>query len=282
MDKLPVAIVIPHAGLVLPPEVHGRLALTPEQIFNEADAYADQIFDFRDQVLHWITFPYARAILDMNRLDDPARTRPGDGIVKWQTSYGDLVYRPGEQPDEALERQLIARYWRGWHEQLAAIVADERVRVVIDAHSMAAVGPTLYGDPGLLRPRVDVANLGDEVGNVTEERGYISAPAMLAQALAEALGEGVGQLAAWTATGDDWALNRPFWGGADLWLHGRSPHHQPWLMVEINRALYIGQQDGNTPIVPPDGERITALRDCVWQAVLAVMSHGGHFVYGDG
>jgi hypothetical protein len=53
-------------------------------------------------------------------------------------------------------------------------------------------------------------------------------------------------------------------------------------MVEINRALYIGQQDGNTPIVPPDGERITALRDCVWQAVLAVMSHGGHFVYGDG
>jgi hypothetical protein len=66
-------------------------------------------------------------------------------------------------------------------------------------------------------------------------------------------------------------VNRPFWGGADLWLHGRSPEHQPWLMVEINRALYIGNQNGNTPIVPPPAERIAALRDCVWQAVLAVI-----------
>ena len=55
------------------------------------------------------------------------------------------------------------------------------------------------------------------------------------------------------------------WSGADLKLHGRSSP-QPWLMVEINRTLYIGQQDGNTPIVPPDLERIRVLRDCVWRA----------------
>jgi N-formylglutamate amidohydrolase len=273
MDKLPVAIVIPHAGLAIPPELDGRLALTPEQIFNEADAYVDQIFDFRDQVLHWINFPYARAILDMNRLDDPARTRPGDGIVKWQTSYGDPVYLPDQRPDEALERQLVARYWRPWHEQLAAIEADERVRLVIDAHSMAAVGPTLYGDPGVLRPRVDVANLGDKEGNAAAEHGHISAPAALARALAEALGQGVRQLPARVPTGADWTLNVPFAGGADLWLHGRSPNHQPWLMVEINRALYIGAQNGNTLIVPLDGERIAALRACVWQAVLAVIGN---------
>jgi N-formylglutamate amidohydrolase len=267
MNKLPIAIVIPHAGLDVPPEVNGRLALTPELIFNEADVYVDQIFDFRDQVLHWVNFPYARAVLDMNRLDDPARIRLGDGIVKWQTSYGDPVYLPGQRPDEADERALIARYWQAWHEQLAAIEADERVKLVIDAHSMAALGPTLYGDPGVLRPRIDVANLGDENGEMSEERGAISAPAALARQFAEALGQGVGQLAAWTETGADWALNRPFWGGANLWLHGRSPHKQPWLMVEINRALYIGAQDGNTPIVPADAEQIAALRDCVWQAL---------------
>jgi hypothetical protein len=41
-------------------------------------------------------------------------------------------------------------------------------------------------------------------------------------------------------------------------------------MVEINRALYIGAQDGNTPIVPPYEERIVALRDCVWRAIEVV------------
>ena len=81
----------------------------------------------------------------------------------------------------------------------------------------------------------------------------------------------MGQLSALTETGEDWALNRPFWGGADLWLHGRSPHKQPWLMGEINRALYIGQQDGNTPIVPPDGERIAALWERVWSGFEQVL-----------
>ncbi len=266
MNKLPIAIVIPHAGLEVVPEVNGRLALTPEQIFNEADAYVDQIFDFRDQVLHWVSFPYSRAILDMNRVDDLIRTRPGDGIVKWQTSYGDPVYVHNKQPTVAEERQLVARYWQTWHEQLAAIEADERVKLVIDAHSMAATGPTLYGDPGVLRPRIDVANLGDADGNVTEGRGTISAPASLARELALLWGQEVAELEAWTETGEDWALNRPFWGRADLKLHGRSSP-QPWLMVEINRALYIGQQDGNTPIVPLDAERIGMLRDCVWRVL---------------
>ena len=267
MNKLPIAIVIPHAGLDVPPEVNGRIALTSEQIFNEADIYMEQIFDFRDQVLHWVTFPYARAILDMNRVDDLIRVRPGDGIVKWQTSYGDPVYIHNSQPTVAEEKQLITRYWQIWHERLAEIEADERVKLVIDAHSMAAVGPTLYGDPGVLRPRIGVSNLGDVTGNVTEGRGRISAPASLTRELALLWGQKMAELEAWAETGEDWAVNQPFWGGANLWLHGRSPQKQPWLMIEINRALYIGEQSGNTPIVPPNRNRLAALRDCIWRGL---------------
>ncbi|MBE2221674.1 MAG: N-formylglutamate amidohydrolase, partial [Anaerolineae bacterium] len=65
--KLPIAIIIPHGGLAIPPELEGRIALTPEQIFNEADAYVDDIFDYQHRVLHWMNFPYARGILDVNR-----------------------------------------------------------------------------------------------------------------------------------------------------------------------------------------------------------------------
>jgi hypothetical protein len=78
--KLPVAIVIPHSGLAIPPELTGRIALSPAQIFNEADAYANGVYGFPERVLHWVSFPYARAVLDINRPLDPALNRPGDSI----------------------------------------------------------------------------------------------------------------------------------------------------------------------------------------------------------
>ena len=53
-QQLPIAVVIPHAGLAVPPEVAGRVALSAAQIFNEADAYADLLYDFRGRVLHWL------------------------------------------------------------------------------------------------------------------------------------------------------------------------------------------------------------------------------------
>ena len=105
--KRPIAIVNPHSGLAVPPELEGRLALTERQIFNEADIFAEQIYDFADDVLYTEVFPIARAIIDVNRPNDPSRVRPGDGIVKRQTSYGAPVFLPGAEPDAALEQLLI-------------------------------------------------------------------------------------------------------------------------------------------------------------------------------
>jgi N-formylglutamate deformylase len=179
-EKYPIAIISPHGGLAIPPELDGRVALTAEQIFNEADAYADEIFDFRDRVLYFETFPYGRALLDVNRPADPALVhRPGDGFVKRKTGYGDPVFHPGLEPDAELEQMLIDRYWRSWHDRLQRIERDTRVKLVLDCHSMAAVGPTAYDDPAKLRPRVEAANLGDESGNIDPLRGRLSAPADL-------------------------------------------------------------------------------------------------------
>lgn len=265
-DKLPIAIIIPHAGLTLPPEVAAQVALTPAQVFNEADVYVEHLFDFRAQVLHWVSFPYARAIVDVNRPNDPALTRPGDGIVKWQTSYGTAVYHPDQRPEPGLERDLINHYWRVWHEQLAAISRDPRVKVVIDAHSMAAVGPHQYDDPGKKRPRVSVGNFGDAQGESVDGRyAPITASPELTCQFATRLGELLADVPALTDVGPETAVNDPFYGGYDLAAHGCVP--QPWLMIEINRALYVGAQDGDTPPVPPQSEHITHIRQRLWQAL---------------
>ena len=271
-SKLPIALVSGHSGLMIPPELDNRIALTPEQIFNEADAYIDDIFDFRDRVFYFETFDYGRAILDMNRPADPKiHHRPGDGVVKRVTSYGDPVYYPGTEPEPNEEQALIQRYWQSWHDRLARIGQDPRVKLVIDCHSMAAVGPSKYDDPSERRPRAEVANLGDERGQPCPPRNRISAPPDVANFLAKQLGAQLSDIPALTETGAATAINRPFFGGWNLWAHGHKG--QPWLMVELNRALYVGDQDANTPIVPLEATRRDMLQDRLWPAIEAVTDY---------
>lgn len=268
--KLPIALLLPHASLAIPPELNGRIALTPEQIFNEADAYTDLIYDFADVVLYSEVFPYARAIIDVNRPANSALLkRRGDGVVKRFTSYGTAVYHPQMEPEESLERYLIHHYWQPWHDKLTKIAADPQVKLVIDCHSMAARGPSHYDDPGSVRPRVEVGNLGDIYGNLYPMRDRISAPPDLTRALAEALGDSLADITPLTTVGTYTAVNTPFWGGWDLWMHSSSP--QPWLMIELNRALYIGDQTGDTPIAAADNGRISDLRHRLWQGITAVL-----------
>ncbi|MCO5204959.1 MAG: N-formylglutamate amidohydrolase [Anaerolineae bacterium] len=266
---LPLAILSPHGGLATPLELKERVALTPEQVFNEADAYIDDLFDFRDRVLYYETFPFGRTLIDVNRpADATLHHRKGDGVVKTVTGYGDAVYRHGMEPDAALEQALISRYWQPWHERLAQIARDDRVKLVLDCHSMAAVGPTTYDDPGALRPRVMVANLGDEQGNLHPERARLSASAEIAHFTAKTLGDSLADVPELAATGALYALNHPFWGGWDLWLHGTGA--QPWLMIELNRGLYVGAQHATAPVVPLQPALRTHMREHLWQAITAI------------
>jgi N-formylglutamate deformylase len=271
-EILPIAIIIPHGGLAVPQELNGRLVLTPEQIFNEADAYADEIFDYRDRVQHWLNFPFARAILDVNRPDDTTQHhRLGDGAVKEQTSYGAPVFREGETPDNELVNHLIATYWRPWHEKLAAIVDDPAVKLVVDCHSMAALGPSTYEDPATLRPRVSVSNLGDERGEPRQNWGHISAPPIAARFLADRLAELLADIPDLAPVGQPYAINYPYLGGWGMRLHGG--YNKPWLMIELNRGLYVGGQTGDTPIVQPDHQLLACLRERIWQGIAETLAY---------
>ncbi|MCP4358884.1 MAG: N-formylglutamate amidohydrolase [Chloroflexi bacterium] len=272
MQKLPIALISSHGSLTIPPELDGRIALTPEQIFNEADAYLNDIFDFRDRVLYLETFPYSRAIIDVNRpADSQLHHRIGDGVVKRQTSYGRPVYHPRMEPEANLEQYLIHHYWQPWHDRLSEIEHDPRVKLVIDCHSMAAVGPDAFDDPMQLRPRVQTGNLGDYTGKLYPPRQRISAPADITVLLADELGRQLADIPALTETGKTTAVNQPFSGGWNLWAHGHT--RQPWLMIELNRALYIGRQHGSSPIVPSDPTRIALLRERIWTALTAVSEY---------
>lgn len=269
--KLPIAIIIPHGGLAIPPELEGRVALTPEQIFNEADSYVDDIFSYQDRVLHWMNFPYARGILDVNRPDDATlHHRLGDGAVKLNSSYGLPVFKEGQEPDLELVNTLISKYWRPWHEKITAIVDDPDVKLIVDCHSMAAVGPAAYDDPSALRPRVSASNLGNEWGERRESWGLITAPPAATRFFGERLGDLLANIPDLTESGAPYAINAPYLGGWAMRVYGGA--FKPWLMVELSRGLYIGKQDSNTPVVPPNQPLLKDIGARVWQAIEEVLA----------
>ena len=270
-SKLPIAIILPHASLDVPPELEGRLAIDEDDIFNEADVYTDLIFDFRDRVTHWLRFPYARALIDVNRPDDPAMLkRVGDGVVKDVTSYGRAVFKPGQRPDLSEERELVRRYWGPWHEQLAAIADDPDIKLVIDAHSMAARGPRKYDPQEKLRPRACVCNLGDETGRPNGYPGATIGVEPL-RFLGQEVGRRFAQMDALCEYADPGpvVLNTPYRGGWDLTAHGLESQ-QPWAMIEVSRAMYVGYQDESTPARPPRMTEIGRLREALWESIGAL------------
>lgn len=268
--KLPIAIVIPHSGLETPPELIDSIALSEEQIFNEADVYTDLIYDFRDHVEYWHMFPYSRAIIDVNRPNSPMpQIREWDGIVKHKTSYGATVYKDGQEPDAELEKHLIQIYWQPWHHTMATISQDERIKLVLDCHSMAALGPSGYGDPAQVRPRITASNLGDYEGNPTDDNMPLSAPPALTRLVAKQFGEVLGNLPDFAKTSKAYDVNQPFSGGPIIWIHGGKA--QSWLMIELSRATYIGEQTGDSPTSPPKTERINHIKESLWNAIVEIV-----------
>ncbi len=270
--KLPIAIILPHAGLETPPELRGRLAVDEHQIFNEADVYTDLIFDFRDRVTHWLRFPYARAIIDVNRPDDPSLLkRVGDGVIKDVTSYGRPVFKPGQRPDLHEERELVHQYWHPWHDQLEAIAQNPDIKLVIDAHSMAARGPRRYDPQERMRPRGCVSNLGDARGAPRYDYPGTTMTAEDLQFLGQHLGRALAQVPSLCPVEEPGPvrLNEPYWGGWNLKAHGLESQ-QPWVMIEVSRAMYVGWQDAETPARPPHMAQIEALREVMWEVIEAL------------
>lgn len=270
-ERLPIAIVLPHSSLAIPAELTDSIALTADQIFNESDAYTELIYDFRERVLHWLEFPYARSIIDVNRPTGAHKlVSEGDGVIKHSTSYGASVFKPGKEPDAKLENHLIEKYWKSWHQKMAEIVADERVKLVLDCHSMAAVGPpnTSFSAPSSVRPRVSASNFGDSEGNQEIDGFPISASPELTRFAGEKFGEALADIPELAPT-TPVAINLPFQGGYQILEHGHTK--QPWIMIELSRAMYIGEQTGDSPIVPPDETRIALLRERIWQAIESIV-----------
>jgi formiminoglutamase len=205
-EKLPLLVSVPHAGLLIPPEVEDCCVLTPADIERDGDEGAAAIFDLSSEVEAFLSTDVARAIVDLNRAEDD---RWRDGVVKTHTVQGVDVYDPF--PPEAVVDRLIERYHRPYHRRLTDL-AGTGVRMGLDCHTMLAVGPPVGPDPGRERPSVCLSN-----GDGTCPDGWFR---MLHACFERAFQP-------FPVT-----MNDPFTGGYITRSHAAE---LPWVQVEISR-----------------------------------------------
>jgi formiminoglutamase len=208
MKKLPIIISVPHAGLRVPQEVQDYCALRPEQIIADSDEGAAEIYDFKTDVATYVTTDIARAIVDMNRAE---HDRSRDGIVKTHTSYDVPVYHRAV-PEDVVE-VLLKRYYRPYHKKLSEFSAD--VKLGVDCHTMAAIGPPCSKDSGRQRPNIC---LSDAQGSCPQD--WFD---KIIHCFAESFNSKV-------------SINHPFKGGHIIRSHSSE---LPWVQVELSRAPFL-------------------------------------------
>lgn len=218
--KLPLLASVPHAGLGVPDEAAPYCVLTEEEIRDDGDVGAAEIYDLEHAFEAYHTTDVARAIVDLNRAEDDRRR---DGVVKTHTCWNVPVYRTPLPQD--VVSALLERYYHPYHARLVEL-ARRNVRCGVDLHTMAAEGPPVGPDPGVERPWVCLGN----VDGTTCPMEWIES---LRAAFEVELGSNVN-------------VNDPFKGGFITRSHAKE---LPWIQIELSRGPYMSNPEKSRAVL---------------------------------
>jgi formiminoglutamase len=215
MKRLPLLISLPHAGLRIPEEVKYLNLLTKEEIANDGDEGAAVVYTrLSEYVERFVTTDVARAFVDLNRAEDDFSK---DGVIKTHTCWDVPIYQ--EQPEPALIRILLSRYYFPYHQHLTDL-AGSGPKLGVDCHTMAASGPPVGPDKGEKRPWICLGN-----------NHHKSCPQEWVELMAECFH---------SPFHGSVTINRPFAGGWTTRFHGRE---MPWIQLELSRDHSISSND---------------------------------------
>lgn len=216
--KLPLLVSVPHSGLDIPDEVKLLNKLTEQQIIEDGDEGAAEIYSIRDNVEQFVTTSVARAFVDLNRAPNDFRA---DGVVKTHTCLDVPVY---DRPlSENLIHVLLNKYYAPYHEQLTN--SCKGVKLGVDCHTMLAIGPSIGPMAGQERPLICLSNADGTCPDDWLKK--------MGQCFEEAFGVDV-------------SLNYPFKGGFIIKSHA---HELPWMQIEISRKEFNSLKEKRQKVI---------------------------------
>jgi N-formylglutamate amidohydrolase len=131
MEFKKLLVVIPHSGIVIPAEIPLD-TLSPEftRLMRNVDWYTNWLYDLRGILgSSQIEFPYCSLILEANR--DPDKL---DDSVPLKDSFGEPLYKPGQEPGTEKREFLSRKYLYPFHDRIETAIAQGK-SFLLDAHS---------------------------------------------------------------------------------------------------------------------------------------------------
>lgn len=245
---LPVLLSIPHGSLAVPPELDGRLAVTAQDIFWDGDAFTGEIYGL-DSVAGVLTAGVARIFVDLNRSLSHMPPDHPDGLIKSVGCDGAGVYAPGMEPDPALRRTLVERYYMPYHRRIQRATRDLDLQLCLDCHSMANSAPKV--SPARNRDDRPLFCLSNRDGESCSGESL----ELLARCIS----------GAYNISRESIRLNDPFRGGHITKTYGNNP--VPWIQVEMNRSMYLSGEWFDSRIMECSGSRLEDLRRMFGEAL---------------
>ena len=247
--RVPFVFNSPHSGRHYPQSFIAASRLDAKTLRKSEDCYVDELFAsavrFGAPVLK-AEFP--RAWLDVNRepyeldpdmFDGPlpmrtnsrsARVNGGLGTIARIVSETENIYREKIPVSEAIGR--IENHYKPYHAALRSMLArtlvDFGYGVLIDCHSMPSANQSSQPNTGRMLRREPVRAdfvLGDRFGT--------SCAPVVTHSAAQFLRD----------LGYKVAINKPYAGGFITEHYGRPQNGLHALQIEINRALYMDEND---------------------------------------
>lgn len=147
----PLLVSLPHVGTTIPDWLKPRLierALAAE----DADWHLDRLYAFARELGASVIAPrYSRYVIDLNRSPENTPMYAGTNnteLCPTRFFSGDPLYRDGRAPTDAEVQVRLARYWRPYHEALAAelkrLRGEHGHAVLWEGHSIRSVLPWLF------------------------------------------------------------------------------------------------------------------------------------------
>ena len=216
-----------------------------EFLFAEGDPFTDLLFHAPGaQHLHALC---SRFVVDLNR----PRDQSGDnGVVKLTDFQRNPLYSEGFVLEDGAREQRLRRYWDPFHAEVDRLLENPEIRLLVDGHSMQAIGPAIGPDGGEARPALCLMTGHDGAGNErVGEWGTVSSSQ--ARELHALLERHFGNWINASSPGSkEIALNAP-WSGDDTSLRYSDPKRSrpvPAFGLEFNCALYLEDPTGATPL----------------------------------
>ena len=147
----PLIISIPHAGEFIPEDIVSRLTDKAKDI-PDTDWYVDRLYRFAEKEnATIIKSNYSRYVIDLNRNPSDVSLYPGQfatSLCPVRTFEDKPVYLHEEALEQDEVDHRIERYWWPYHQEIQRQINRSLNKhgfvVLLDAHSIASVVPTLF------------------------------------------------------------------------------------------------------------------------------------------